>query len=156
VLGGEDRAAELIERTDRLTTELAAELPGLQGKTYAMANYVPGDAIYVVADPTDGSATFFYGLGMEIDPDLIAIADGASGRAKLSLERVDELDADLLVLLTNGADPAEIPGYSTLPAVGDDAVAVLDVASISGLNTPTPLSLPYSIEKLRPALEAAS
>jgi iron complex transport system substrate-binding protein len=40
--------------------------------------------------------------------------------------------------------------------VRDGAVAVLDLAAVSGLNTPTPLSIPYSLEQIRPALEAAA
>jgi iron complex transport system substrate-binding protein len=58
--------------------------------------------------------------------------------------------------LTNGAEPAEIPGYDARPAVQDGAVAVLDLAAVTGLNTPTPLSIPYSLERIRPALEAAA
>jgi iron complex transport system substrate-binding protein len=156
LLGESDAAAALVTEIDRLVAGIATELPGLQGKTYALANYVPSDGIYVVADPDDGSATFFAQLGLAIDPDLIAIADGASGRAKLSLERIDELDADVLVLLTNGADPAQIPGYAALPAVAAGSVALLDLDAVTGLNTPTPLSLPYAIERVRPALEAAA
>jgi iron complex transport system substrate-binding protein len=62
----------------------------------------------------------------------------------------------VLILLTNGADPADIPGYAALPAVADGSVALLDLAAVTGLNTPTPLSIPYSIERVRPALEAAA
>ena len=156
VLDDEDGAQQLIDDTEAQATQLAADLPGLEGTTFALANYVPGDGIYVVADPDDGSVALFQQLGMEIDPDLVAIADGASGRAELSLERVDELDADALFLLTNGADPAEIPGYDLLPAVQNGAVAILDVASATALNTPTPLSLPWVIDEIRPTLEAAA
>jgi iron complex transport system substrate-binding protein len=156
VLGIPDRAAALVDEADQRSADLLASLPGLEGKTYAMANYVPGDAIYVIADPDDGSARLFGRLGLSIDPDLLAIADGASGRVELSLERIDELDADLLVLLTNGADPADIPGYTSLPAVESGAVAILDLAAVSGLNTPSPLSIPYSLEAITPALEAAA
>ena len=66
------------------------------------------------------------------------------------------LDADLLLILTNGADVNDIPGYDLLPAVQDGAVAVLDIAGVTGLNTPSPLSIPYSLELIRPALEAAA
>ena len=59
-----------VADAEQLTAEVAAELPGLEGKTYALANYVPGDAIYVVADPDDGASAFFAQLGLEIDPDL--------------------------------------------------------------------------------------
>ena len=151
-----DEAEALIASTDQAAADVLAELPGLEGKTYAMANYVPGDQMYVVADPDDGAATLFAQLGMEIDPDLVAIADGASGRVELSLERIGELDADLLLLLTNGADPAEIPGYSALPAVQSGAVSILDLALATGINTPTPLSVPWALDALQPALQAAA
>jgi iron complex transport system substrate-binding protein len=137
-----------------LTAGVLEELPGLEGHTVAMANYVPGDAIYVVADPEDGASTFFRQLGIEVDPELVELADGAAGRAELSLEQVELLDSDLLVLLTNGADPTEIPGYDNLPAVRSGAVAVLDVPTITGLNTPSNLSVPYALDAVRPALEA--
>jgi iron complex transport system substrate-binding protein len=156
ILGREAEAQALVDESAALAAEVADELPGLEGKTYALANYVPGDAIYVVADPDDGASELFGQLGLAIDPELLVIADGASGRVELSLERVDELDADLLVLLTNGADPETIPGYASLPAVQDGAVAILDVADVSGLNTPTPLSVPYCLDLIRQALEAAA
>lgn len=156
VLGDPDGAAQLVADVDALTADLRAELPGLDGRTYALANYVPGDAIYVVADPDDGASQLFAELGMSIDPELLALADGETGRVELSLERVDELDADMLILLTNGAEPSDIPGYDNLPAVQAGSVAVLDLAEVTGLNTPSPLSIPYSLEAIRPALEAAA
>jgi iron complex transport system substrate-binding protein len=156
LLGASERAEALVAEAEQRSAEVLTELPGLEGRTYALANYVPGDAIYVVADPDDGAATLFAQMGLQIDPDLLAIADGATGRVELSLERIDELDADVLLLLTNGVDPAGIPGYDTLPAVQDGAVAVLDMAGVVGLNTPTPPSIPYSLERIRPALEAAA
>ncbi len=155
-LGEPDAAAELIADVDSTVQATADELPALDGLTYALANWVPGDAIYVVADPEDGASVFFAQLGLTITPSVLAVADGVSGRATLSLERVDLLDGDLLVLFTNGADPDDIPGYAALPAVKTKAVAVLDYAAVVGLNTPTPLSIPYSLELVRPALEAAA
>jgi len=154
VLGVPDEAAALVEESEALTAGVLEELPGLEGHTVAMANYVPGDAIYVVADPEDGASTFFRQLGIEVDPELVELADGAAGRAELSLEQVELLDSDLLILLTNGADPSEIPGYDNLPAVESGAVAVLDVPTITGLNTPSALSVPYALDAIRPALEA--
>jgi iron complex transport system substrate-binding protein len=156
VLGTQDEAASLIEEVDGQAAAVAEELPGLAGKTYALANYVPGDTIYVVADPDDGAATFFAQLGLQIDPELLELADGANGRFELSLERIDELDSDLLLLLTNGTDPADIPGYDALPAVESGAVSILDLSTATAVNTPSPLSLPWALDTLRPALEAAA
>jgi len=156
VLGLEDEATALRQDVDQLVADTAAELPGLEGKTFAMVNYVQGDALYVVADPDDGASELFAEFGLELDPELLAEADGASGRLKLSFERVELLDSDLLVLLTNGADAASMPGYASLPAVQSGAALDLEYAPIVGLNTPSVLSIPYSLEALRPGLEAAA
>ncbi len=160
ILGRPDDAAALLAETQQVTADLRAELPGLDGSTYAFANYVPGDGIYVVVDPAEGSSIVFEQLGLTIDPDLAALAEDPGnlsfGRLLLSLEQVDQLDADLLVLLTNGADPEELVGYDSLPAVESGAVVVLDVADATGLNLPSPLSIPHVVDSIRPALEAAA
>ncbi len=137
LLGEPEEAEALIDEAEQRSADVAEELPGLKGKTFALANYVPGDSIYVVADPDDGSRVFFAQLGMEIDPDILAIVDGVSDRAEISLEQIGLLDADLLVLFTNDADTSTTPPW---------------LAS----TPPTPLSIPYSLDLARPALEAAA
>ncbi len=156
ILGEQAAADALVAEADQLAADLLAELPGLDGKTYALVNYVPGDQIYVVADPNDGAAQLFAKLGMEIDPELLAMEDGGFGRVELSFENIDQLDSDLLLLLTNGTDTSEILGFDSLPAVQSGAYSVLEYAPVVGFNTPTPLSIPYSLEYIRPALEAAA
>jgi iron complex transport system substrate-binding protein len=48
------------------------------------------------------------------------------------------------------------PRWDQLRAVKAGAVSVLDYAAVSGLNTPSPLSVPYSLKLIRPALEKAT
>lgn len=156
IFGQEDRAAEVAAEVQGAIDATAGELPGLAGKTFAMANYVAGDAIYVVADPEDGASELFQELGMEIDPGVLDAADGATGRAEFGLEQASLLDADLLVIYSGDADPSELVGYDSLPAVESGAVSHMDYASVVGLNTPSALSLPYSLDVVRPALDAAT
>jgi iron complex transport system substrate-binding protein len=155
-LDATDEAEAVIDEVDGSVGAVADELPGLDGKTFALVNFVPGDAFYVVADPEDGANVVFAQLGLELPRRLLDAADDVSGRVELSLEQASLLDADVLVLFTNGAEPTEIAGYNQLPAVTGGAVAVLDLAEVIGLNTPTPLSVPYSLDLIRPALEAAA
>lgn len=156
VLRDPEAAAAVIDDVEGQLAAVADELPGLEGRTFAMANYVPNSGIWVIADPDDGASLFFQSFGMEITPTILEAAEGAAGRIQLSFEQIDQLDADLLVMFTNGADPAEIPGYDNLPAVQSGAVSLPDYADVVGLNTPSPLSIPYSLEWVRPALEAAA
>ncbi len=156
ILGETEQAQQVVDEVDGQVADLAAELPGLEGKTFALVNYVKGDKFYVVADPADGAVVLFTQLGMVISPAILEAGEGVSGRVEISLERTDLLDADLLMLLTNGEDPSSIPGYDELPAVEAGAAAVLDYAQAVAVNTPTPLSIPWALEELRPQIEAAA
>lgn len=155
-LGDEQAAADLVEAGEQQVADLRAELPGLAGKTYALANYVVGQGIWIVAEPGDGADVVFSQLGMEILPGVLALPGLEDGRVQVSVEEIQVIDADLLVLLTNGTDPASIPGYAGLSAVQRGAVALLDTVDVSALNTPSPLSVPYALDLIRPALEAAA
>lgn len=156
ILGEPDRAEKVIEEVDGEVAEVAGALPGLVGKTFSLAQYVVGDSMYVVADEQDGSSVFFQQLGMVMYAP-VRDEGAATGdtRIMVSPERSDLLRADLLAFLVNGGDESEladIPGFDQLPGT----VAVLDYPTIVGLNTPSPLSIPYSLEQLRPYLEEAA
>jgi len=151
-----DEAAAVVAEVDDAVAATAADLPGLAGQTFALAQYVVGDSMYIVADPADGSTVLFEQLGMEMLPELVAERE-RTGEARLnvSTERADLLRADLLAFLVNGGDEsdlADIPGFDALPGT----VAVLDYPTIVGLNTPTPLSVPYALAGIRPFLEEAA
>ncbi|MPY91838.1 MAG: ABC transporter substrate-binding protein [Acidimicrobiia bacterium] len=156
VLGEPERAEQVIGDVEGQVEALARDLPGLGGKTYVAANYVPGDGIHVVADPDDGSSRLFYELGMEIAPDIVALDQQAVGRVEISMEQVGLLDADFVGILAHDADPSELPGWDQLTAVQTGAVIDFEFADVVGINTPTPLSLPYVIDLIRPALEAVA
>lgn len=147
-----DAASALVDKVG----EVGSDLTGLDGKTYVLVNYVAGDQMYVVADPNDGAAKLFAKLGMSIDPDMLALDASGTGRVELSLEEIGKLDADVLLILTNGTPVSDIVGFDTLPAVRSGAYSVLEFGPVVGLNTPSPLSIPYSFDFIRPALEAAA
>lgn len=149
-------AQAIIDAYDTTIADLAAELPGLAGTTYSFVNYVPGDSFTVVADPEDGSSIFFNDLGMEIAPQILEAADGVTGRAQFSLEQVELLDADLLMILTNGAGTEDIVGFDRLEAVQSDSWTEADMPLAVALNTPSALSLAWAIDQIRPVLEIAA
>ncbi|WP_243059300.1 ABC transporter substrate-binding protein [Nocardioides sp. SR21] len=156
VLDRPEDATALVEQVDGAVAQAAADLPGLEGQTFALAQYVVGDSMYIVADEDDGSSVFFQQLGMTMLPTVREQGEKTGdARINVSTERADLLRSDLLAFLVNGGDEGDlgdIPGFDALPGT----VAVLDYATIVGLNTPTPLSIPYSLEQLRPYLEEAA
>ncbi len=152
-LRAEDAAAEAIAEVDALAAAVAEELPGLEGATYTFANFVPGTGIYVIADPDDGASRLFDAMGMEIDPDIVALDEEAVGRVLISFEEIGLLDADLVGVLLNGTDPSEVIGLAELPSSENGTLIDFAYADIVGLNTPTPLSVPYLLDLMRPTLE---
>lgn len=156
MLEQDDEAAALVAEVDSQVAAAADDLPGLAGQTFALAQYIVGDSIYIVADEEDGSSVFFQQLGMTLSPEVKAEGESSGQtRVQVSTERADLLRADVVAFLVNGGDEsdlADIPGFDTLPGT----VAVLDYPTIVGLNTPSPLSIPYSLEKMRPYLEEAA
>ena len=93
---------------------------------------------------------------MEIAPDIVEAGKGTTGRAEISFEQSARLDADLLLILTNGGNPSDIPGYDNLAAVQAGAVVELDYALAVGLNTPSVLSIPWALDQIHPQLVIAA
>ncbi|WP_040788635.1 ABC transporter substrate-binding protein [Nocardia paucivorans] len=158
VLGKQDEAAKVIEDIQARIDALAQAYPGLRGKTFASTYLAGPTQLMVLNDPNDGSTELFTSLGMSI-PEHIRSLPATMGRAALSAERAGELTVDLLLAgYANGLDGQyrKLPGYEDLPAVRKNAVVFLDYTDISAINQPTALSLPYILDKLRPALAAAA
>jgi iron complex transport system substrate-binding protein len=156
ILAEPDAAEEIIDSVDQEVADTAQDLPGLKDQTFALAQYIVGDAMYVVADEKDGSSVFFQQLGMKLHPPVKQEGERTGEtRINIGTERSDLLRADFLAFLVNGGDEsdlADISGFDKLPGT----VAVLDYPTIVGLNTPSPLSIPYSLEQLRPHLDDAA
>ncbi|WP_129663641.1 ABC transporter substrate-binding protein [Phytoactinopolyspora endophytica] len=156
VLADPGGAEEVISSVDDQVSATAEELPGLEGKTFALAQYVVGDTMYIVADEEDGSTVFFEQLGMDMFPPVRSEGETTGEpRVNVSTERADLLEADLVTFLVNGGDEsdlADISGFDQLPGT----VAVLDYPTVAGLNAPTPLSIPHALEQLRPYLADAA
>lgn len=152
ILDDPSKATAVVDSVDRKVSAVARELPGLEGKTFALAQYIVGDAMYVVADEKDGSSVLFQQLGMRLYPPVVREGKKArTARVNVGTERADLLRSDLLAFLVNGGDEsdlADIPGFDELPGT----VAVLDYATVVGVNTPSPLSIPYVLKELRPYL----
>ncbi|NLG46795.1 ABC transporter substrate-binding protein [Gordonia sp. (in: high G+C Gram-positive bacteria)] len=161
LLRDDAKAKEITDSVNGDIAEFKKALPGLAGKTYAMAYMYSADQIQVMADPNDGAAYLFNELGMKIAPKLLAqFQKSKNPRFPISTENIPMLDADVLIVTAN--TPAlkksleKLPGYATLRSVENGAVANLSLADISGLNQPTPLAIPYLLDTLKPAFEKAT
>ncbi|HEY3687967.1 MAG TPA: ABC transporter substrate-binding protein [Streptosporangiaceae bacterium] len=152
------KAKRIVDGVNGKVAAIRKQMPWLNGKTFALAQYMVGDSVIAVADPSDGSSVLFTSLGMRQYPRLVAEGKRQkSARIQVSPERLDVLRSDLLLFLINGGTKAnlkDLPGWNDLPSVRDGSAAVLDYPTIAGLNIPTPLSIPAALDKVTPALRA--
>lgn len=156
ILHKPDAAAKVIGDLSKRIDGIAARNPGLAGKTYAGTLVADPKQLLVNGDPKDGGSALFERLGMKMSPTIVAKA-GDVGRYTLSTDHLGDLDAALLTV-TASPDLTDafkrLPGYGALPAVRSGGIVFLGVAAGTGLNQPSPLSLPYVLDKLEPALTA--
>ncbi|WP_439031456.1 ABC transporter substrate-binding protein [Gordonia terrae] len=161
VLHEPEKATEIIDATKAKVTDVAEEFPGLKGKTYAFAFMYGNDQISVLGDENDGAAKLFTDLGMKMAPKLVAeYQRTGQPRFALSTENVPMLDADVLIIATATPQQADtlrnLPGYKNLKAVQDNAVTFMTQSQITGLNSPSPNSIPYVLDLLKPSFAAAT
>lgn len=158
VLEKQEVAARVIATIDERVAGMTRTYPGLSGKTFASTWLYTKSQLMVLNDPNDGSAELFARLGLRIPPALIEMPD-ASGRVSLSTERLDVLQVDLLLVAAAAGledDYRRLPGYQDLPSVRRGAVVWFDNQEISAVNQPSPLSIPYILDKIEPVLAAVA
>lgn len=98
---GQARDAEmLIQKTERFLDELAASRPITRNKTFVFGTYAEGQANISVYLPDDARIALLHKLGLQIAPAITALGDQNAGkwRINVSLENIDQLDADLFIL----------------------------------------------------------
>ncbi|MFC8042714.1 ABC transporter substrate-binding protein [Nocardia sp. NPDC057353] len=153
VLREPDAAAEVIAAVDR-----GIERASAPGRTVAVAWLAGPGQLIAVTDPAAPALALFTRLGMRL-PDTLAGLPADQGRAVLPVDRLAELDADLLVLAHSpraGLDATALPGYGELGAARNDTAVLLDPVELAGLEYPTALSVPFLLQRLEPALRRAA
>ncbi|GGF09851.1 ABC transporter substrate-binding protein [Williamsia phyllosphaerae] len=160
VLREPDKATEIVNGVQSKIDKIKQDNPGLAGKTFAFAYMFSADQIQVLGDPKDGATSLFADLGLTVPQRLQDIAAQQKlPRFPISTENVPQLDSDLLVIAAGtpqlAAQLKTLPGYAQLTAVRANAVAQMDLTSITALNLPSPLSIPYVLDQLTPAVQAA-
>jgi iron complex transport system substrate-binding protein len=157
-VGKPGEAQKLVDETEQLLTDTAAEYPDLAGQTAAMVADYQGIFVY---GPSDVRTRLLVELGMEYPKPLTDAFPKEYG-GQLSNEKTDALDVGVLVWFADGdRSKAEIKGdplYSKLKVnkedrdvfiAGDDRV--YDATSFVSV-----LSMPTLMEELVPRLAAAA
>jgi len=155
-LGVEDLANGVIAEAEAAIDGLRTDLPGIEGRSFTVG-VARTNGVRVVNRPTDAVGRFFASLGMVVAPGLETVEnDTAVGAVDLSLERLDLMEADALFM--TGEDEAVgivegSPLFGGLRAVEQGTYLRYEGTTAYGLRAPTPLSVPYVLDQIRPTLE---
>ncbi|MGY1854806.1 ABC transporter substrate-binding protein [Modestobacter sp. SYSU DS0290] len=148
-LGREDAAQQLVDEVEGQFEQATSEHPGFAGTPIAVDLTGVGSGHYLLGED-DLRTQFFTDLGFTV-PET---------STDVSPERLDLLDADVLAVLGYTAeDAAADPLFSGLDVVSEGRTVLLggydgDVAAALGFGSP--LSMPYLLDEVVPALAAAA
>jgi len=157
-LGKPEQGRVLVQGIKDDYAEVAAAHPEFRGKTATFSqNGFYSGLIYVYPD---GLGTdFLTMLGFTINPKLTPLVKKRGEQVAISAERLDVLDADVIVFATEKpSDVAalkKVPTFNKLAAVSGRRAVYTDGTLAGALYFISPLSLPYVLERLTPQLEAA-
>ena len=157
-LGKPEEGRALIQKVKDAYAKAAAANPEFRGKTvtFSQNGFYSGE-LYVY--PAGLNTDFLDYLGMTINPKLTPLAKKPGEQVGISEERLDVIDADVIVFATE--KPADIanlkkaPTFRLLDAVKDRRAVYTDATLSGAMYFMTPLALEYVLEKLTPQLRKA-
>ena len=154
-VGREGDVAAVVADVESRLAAVATELPGLQGRTQAGAYYYESGKFVATYVPAAPAQRLLAGLGLV--PNTAFYDAVAAGGGNLSTEQIGLLDSDYVVV--SSASPqlqAELlanPLFTSLEAVRDGRVTLLDGEGAKASNGATSLNVLWSVEQRLPALE---
>ena len=162
-LGKEAEAQELVNELEELIAQKASEHENLQGLTAAYCYFDTSNlGSFYVYMPKDPRAAYLVDLGLDLPQNIRDLDDGSFFFMTVSSENIDVLsDIDLIVTWGEN-DTLEAlqsdPLISQVPAVSRGSVAFLsnETALIAASCTPTPLSIPATIDEYLGVLDDAA
>jgi len=157
-MGMHDAGVKAIADVEQTFADAAAAHPEFKGKTVTFSQNAFYDGkLYVY--PEGLGTEFLDMLGFTINPKIKPLAEPGS-QAEISAERLDVIDADVLVFATE--KPADvknllkIPTFKPLDAVKGHRAVFTDPILSGAMYFETPLSLKYVAQRLTPLLAEAA
>ena len=157
-LGEKEKGEALLKEVTDAFAAAAAAHPAWKGKTMsAVAKDSKGTwGAYLEGD---ARVAFMTNLGFVQNPDVAALKDQANGfYVELSPEKLDVIDADLVVAFPIFIETAKLTGdaaWKAVPAVKAGHSVVIDGDLANAYSLGTTLATKYAIENLVPKLESA-
>jgi iron complex transport system substrate-binding protein len=160
-LGRSDAAAVVADRTQRAIDDARADYPELRGSTLIFAYLTTTDMSSIgIYSPQDPRVSFMHDLGLVDAPPVAAAIKPGEFYGTVSAERASDLESD--VLLTWSENPDDMATFTRhkllgrIPAVASGhAYAEADKHVSLAVTNPTPLSIPFIIDRFVPEVAEA-
>ena len=157
-LGKPAEGEALVKHVKDRYAKVAEQHPEFAGKTATFSqNGFYNGLIYLY--PEGLNTEFLTYLGFEMNPKVNALDHKPGEQVAVSAERLDTLDADVIVFATETpSDVAELgktPTFDKLDAVAEHRSVYTDGTLAGALYFMTPLSLEYALDRLAPQLQDA-
>lgn len=161
-IGRERDARALVADVEGQIEAVAAENPQFAGKTLSFGGVFDSTGATMVFGEGDFSRVFLAQLGFTVPPaqlaELPALAAEGEDQAPVSLERLELLDGDVLVLAFFGDGlEEELTGrdlFQQIPAVAEGRFVSASVDVVSALRLPSVMSIPFVLDELVPQVRA--
>lgn len=160
LLDRDDRARSVIAGVEHTIDADRTAHPEFAGKTFTFGPVQADGTIYTTSSRSDLSAALLAQLGLTLSPKVLNLpASSTRGKSIVSLERLDVLDADVLILTyITPAQQTKLeanPLFRRLPAVRRGAYIALPLPVSVAMAFPSALSIPYALSKAVPLLAKA-
>lgn len=119
-LGKRNEAEKLVEGADDYLVALGKSDPDLAGKTFTFGTFFPGAGNLVVYLPSDPRVAALRLMGLELSPGVAALGRRYPDEfsTAVSLETVDSVDADILILWFGASARASLEAQPLFRALG--------------------------------------
>ena len=158
-VGRPDAAQQIVDDVEAQIADIAEDHPEFQGKEAIFATPFEGTYVYGSSDPRSRLLT---DIGFELPSDIDDVVGTKDFGANISAEKIDFVDTDALVWLTDSfGSKDDVLGnelYSALPVheQGRDIFVGDSIPEYGfSISFVTALSIPYTLERLVPQLSAA-
>jgi iron complex transport system substrate-binding protein len=157
-LGKPEEGKRLIEKVKADYAAAAAANPEFEGKTATFSqNGFYSGLLYVYQQGLN--TEFLEYLGFTINPKLTPLVKNPGEQVAVSEERLDVIDADVIVFATESAKDIanfkKVPTFRFLNAVKGNHAVYTDATLSGAMYFMTPLALEYVLERLTPQLAKA-
>jgi iron complex transport system substrate-binding protein len=161
-LGRSALATDAKEKTEASIKATAAKFPQTKGKSFIFGSMITTDNSKIdYYSPLDNRSRLLVDIGMVNAPVIEALTKGKEAfYATISSERAATLKAD--VFITYAEAPADLTKFLKDPLLGQvpafktgGYVAATNKADALGMSAPSPLAIPWAMEKFVPLVAAA-